>query len=247
MKKIYKKKYKKKIQICVAGWHFFDNFYKQLKLSKLRVHVVAHRYNKILDKVNNTVIDNVGLEYGMYNYFINNIWDIKSNIFFIHDDTIIKDDLDNFILRNYLYFKKNKVDLGYIVSSRIIGPGQRCFYMSKKLLKIVKNKYGGMWYDKDNLGYTSKKTQPEQWHPRRYNDGVEKFKEMIGKINKKYYYYHIKKVTSIDHSFIMYHRGKDEIKSIYTSKEKKLRRKKINRQKRKRIKEEKKYDKNCEK
>ena len=54
-----------KISICVVGWYYFPKFYKQLRDSHLDVHIVAHRYNNVLDKYKLKPID-YALEKGNY-------------------------------------------------------------------------------------------------------------------------------------------------------------------------------------
>jgi len=149
-------KLNKKNEICVAGWHFPKRFYKRLKESKLRVHVVAHRYNKILDELNfnYTITKNVGLELEMFDYYIKKVWDKKSNILFIHDDSAVS----NKDVFHSIISKCEKFDCGWV-----FGKGEnfskrkssdRCIYFSSKLVNLFLKKYGGIWYDINDKGYT---------------------------------------------------------------------------------------------
>jgi len=224
------------IKICIVGWYFFEKFYYQLSQSNFDVHIVAHRYNKILDKLNlsYTVIKNEGLEYGAYSHYVDNIWDGKADVFFMHDDIDILN-INKFILTNYKKIRKSKAHQGYIVPSKIIIGGGRCMYMSHKFIKCIKKDYGGIWYDKENIGYISRKMQPKDWDARRYNEGSKRFKVMVKNIFKKY-----KKLISItlrSQGLTLYRRGSTVIKCHFSAKEKKELRKKINNQKNKRKKE----------
>ena len=229
-------------KICVVGWHYFKELYKFLSVYYLDdVHIVAHRYNKILDKykLNYTVIENIGLEFHAYDWYIKNIWDKKSNILFMHDDIkILK--IKDFIIRNYNKIKKRKLGQAYISVKKVRGGG-RCFYMSKRFIQLMKKEYDGIWYDKENTGYVSRKTQPEEWHPRRYNDGACKFEEMVAKLGEKYDIPVL--FCVVDKDLVLYSRGKKIIKSTISQKGKKIQREKINAQKKKRKKLEKEWNK----
>ena len=230
-----------KIGICVVGWYYFSKFYKQLEGSEFEVFVVAHRYNKILDKhkLKYFVKDNVGVEYGAYNYYINNIWKKGYDVFFMHDDIdFLK--FDDVIFSNYKILKKKNIDNASIVHGRHVSYSERFFYMSSKFTQIMVEEYGGVWYDKENLGYTSRKAQPSHWHPRRYNLGGLEFKKRSIDIEKKY---KIKiRFTLRDERVTLYHRGKKKIKGTYNSKEKEQQRLSGNRQKKQRKLEEKNFN-----
>ncbi len=230
-----------KIKICIVGWYYFKDIYTQLFKSKLSIHVVAHRYNKILDelKLDFTLIDNIGLEYGAYDWYIKNIWDEKSDVFFMHDDIKIID-FDDFISSNYDKMKKNKI--GHGVIGRKKNTGERFFYMSSKLIKILKTEYNGIWYDQENLGYNKMRVQPKHWKPRRYNDGGPKFSKRLKEIESKY---DIKVFfRNKDKRLIMYNKEKIEIPLSLNKKKKKEKRKEINlRKKKKKLQEKEWHDK----
>ena len=180
------KKKIKRNRICVVGWYFFHDFYKLLFKSKLDIYIVAHRYHKILDdlKFNYTVIDNVGLEFGVYDWYIKNVWDKKSNVIFMHDDMEIKN--KNTLLRIFNKCKKLKIDQSYIFGENCEGPHGRCIYMSRCFIDKIKKDYGGIWYDKENIGYIHHKQQPIGWDKKRYNLGTYNFFKMATEIGLKY-------------------------------------------------------------
>jgi len=212
---------KSKCKICVAGWHYFKGICKNFSKSDLDIYIIAHRHNKVLDELNlnYSIVNNNGLEFGCYNYYINNIWDGKSDVFFMHDDIHVVD-FDNFIMSNYKKFKNRKADHGVMLLPRKIVSGGRFFYMSCNCINIIQKKYKGIWYDEENIGYVNRKSQPEGWHPRRYNAGAKKFGEMIKEIGEKYG----SRVFAVnkDIRLKLYRRGKEEeVKVKLNSKEKK--------------------------
>ncbi len=206
------------VQICIVGWHFFEDIFNQIKESELDIYVVAHRHNEILDEnINSIMIDNVGLEYGAYDYFIKNVWNKKSDVIFMHDDIeIIK--FNSFIKKNYKKFKEKELDHAPFSPAKHVSASGTCFCMSSKIINIIKVEYGGIWWDKENFGYTTHKTAPADWHVRRTNQGGGEFHKMITEIGKK----HDLLVYSdiIDPSVTLYSRGKDKIKIRLTSREK---------------------------
>lgn len=222
-----------KIQICCAGWHFFEDIIVQIEKSKLNIHVVAHRDHRLLRKkeIKSTVTDNVGLEWGAYNYYINNMWDKKSDVIFMHDDVKINN-FDRFIKKNYRKFKKRKIDHGSVSPSKIVHPGGQFFYLSKRIINIIQSEFGGIWFDEGNSGYTDWKSQPSFWHLRRVNDGAVRFRIMIEEIGKKYNFVVFTDVIDGDVTF--YSRGKDEVKAKYTKKELRERKAAIRYQKKRR-------------
>jgi len=167
-------------KICVVGWHFFPGFYKYLsKNYQKETFVVVHQYNKILDdlKLNYKVIKNVGLEFGAYDYYIKNIWDKKSNVLFIHDDTKIEkgDPIKN------IFKYSEKYDYNYVLSSncrKTQTKSNRCFILSKKVINLFLKEFNGMWYDKYNIGYT---VREEKIYDNRYTKEYRELSRGIGK------------------------------------------------------------------
>ncbi len=146
---------KKRVKICIVGWHFLKTMYKPLSKCQFDVHVVAHRHNDILDNFgfNYSVIKNVGLEYGAYDYYIKNIWDKKSDVIFMHDDGELKNNkaIDN-IVNRYKH-----VDIGYVLGATCNvkrKTSTRCFYLSSTAISLFLKKFGGIGFDANDRGYT---------------------------------------------------------------------------------------------
>ncbi len=115
------------------------------------VHIVAHRYNKILNskKLKYSIIKNIGLEFGAYDWYIKNIWDKKSNIVFMHDDIVI-DKTFNF---NDLFKLSKGKDYVVFRNDLKISGGGRCIYLSNKLISLLVSEYNGIWFDANDRGY----------------------------------------------------------------------------------------------
>ena len=140
-------------KICIVGWHFSPKIYKYFKDNFLSSsYIVAHRYNKVLDelKLNYSVIKNIGLEFGAYDYYIKNIWDKKSDVLFMHDDVSIK---NKFKFKDMLLLCNN-LDHASFRNNSISSGGGRCLFLSKKLINLFLKKFGGIWFDKNDRGYT---------------------------------------------------------------------------------------------
>jgi len=200
------------LKICVVGWSLYEDFYKILKDSKYSVMIISHNSDE--EKVSALGLpyrmkENIGLEFGAYDFYLKNIWDGKSNVLFTHDDTQIIDilvldriaDLDN---RGYdqAYLFKNKneeVNNG--------GKHGRAIYMSAKLLSFILGyectcsqskecsdrhnpgtvlpglgKHTGFWFDPYNKGHVSGKPPVGVRH---YNEMIYHFHKYMGWVRDK--------------------------------------------------------------
>jgi hypothetical protein len=154
------------MNICVLGWYYDKDFMKVLEQihSKYPVHIVAHRENGV-SKLPTTLIDNVGLEFGGYDYYLKNIWDGKSSVFFTHDDIYVTD------ISVFDTIAEIKRDLSYIFyntkeSVSCLGAHGRAMFASPKFLSFIKRNqckctfskedgvpsHTGFYFDKKNLG-----------------------------------------------------------------------------------------------
>jgi len=209
---------KNNIIICIAGWHYFKEFYKQVSRSKIRSFVVAHRHSNILDnlKINYAVTKNIGLEYGAYDWFIKNEWDKKSGVLFMHDDVKL---LKNTILHNFLTVCKN-FDRVYIIDKqrgKKLKRSPRCFYLSRKIIFLLLNKYNGICYDVHNKGYTMGNRglyddyYKDGSYKTKHEEGGVGFKGSLDAIEKKY---DLKLTKIVSNKISLYRRGdlQDSIK-----------------------------------
>jgi hypothetical protein len=161
------------MQICVAGWYYFKQCLAPLS-NCLEVFIVAHRPGDSLN-IPCTIIENIGLEFNCYDYFVKNIWDKKSDVLFCHDDIEINDisfikDLENtndpiiMIWHNEKHRKRN------------LAHG-RMFKCNVQYLKDT----GGFWWDCKNMGYLNTSG------PKECNVGIQKLYQSTKKIIKHFY------------------------------------------------------------
>ncbi len=154
------------MNICVLGWYYDKDFINVLEIvnCKYPVHIVAHRENTV-SQLPTTLIDNVGLEFGGYDYYLKNIWDGKSSVLFTHDDTYVTD------ISVFDKIAKIERDLSFLFyntkeSVSCLGAHGRAMYASPRFLSFLKKSkcncsfskedglphHTGFYYDKKNLG-----------------------------------------------------------------------------------------------
>lgn len=145
------------MNICIAGW-YFRPIVEQLKgQSKYPCTVVAHR--------GEGAIPNVGLEFGCYQHYLENLWN-GGDTFFLHDDNeIAPEALDK--------VADIKFDHCFLFSSQEEAKSNcyahgRAFFCSDKLLRKLYVD-GGFWYDEGNHGDTSIT----------HNNGIRMFKAWL--------------------------------------------------------------------
>jgi len=192
------------MNICVLGWYYNPSFYKTLESihSKYPVFVVAHKSSKS-HSLPTKLISNIGLEWHGYDYYLKNIWDEKSDVFFTQDDTEVH---DAGIFDKIAEIKK---DVSYIFRTERdckgnAGAHGRAIFISKRFLKYIKNMkcsckwsrergevyHTGFWYDYRNFGETRENdvafffTSATGPH-RDYNKGIEHFDYVLGVLKNK--------------------------------------------------------------
>jgi len=79
------------MNICVCGWYYFPNLYSTLAKIKEKypTHIVCHRASPIINGLPHSHRNNVGLDWGAYNYYLEKIWNKKSPVLFMQDDVAI--------------------------------------------------------------------------------------------------------------------------------------------------------------
>lgn len=90
-----------RMAICVAGWHYNEDFYAEVRsLSQSEVFVVSHRTRDLVPQYLFRYVapshvffePNFGYDWGCYQQFLSkNIWREFEYVVFMHDDIIIKD------------------------------------------------------------------------------------------------------------------------------------------------------------
>lgn len=80
------------MKICVAGWYFRPDFLTAVKASGFDAFVIKHREGNT-QGLESALYPNVGLEFGAYRQYLENHWDRKSDVLFIHDDAEVSDQI----------------------------------------------------------------------------------------------------------------------------------------------------------
>lgn len=196
------------MNICVIGYYFNVELYDILysRVFKNYIHVVCHktppRIYKNTKHLEFIKIDNIGLEFHAYDFYLKSLWN-GSDTLFMHDDVIIEDE------NVFDKIAESKVDCGYIFRDKYEdmangGKHGRAIFMSKAFLEFVKgftcecewcigkedkhNKgtilpklsaHTGFWYDKFNRGHISGKPPIGVRH---YNSAIDHFHWFIGRV-----------------------------------------------------------------
>lgn len=160
------------MNICVVGWYYRPEFYEALLAHReFRVEVVAHRTPPdylTFEDVHWLYHENVGLEWGAYDYYLRGMWDQKSPVLFMHDDAVVA----------YGFFQRveqeaKPFDLAFVFRDGDeerdnCGVHGRCVYMSQRLL--TRFRPIGFNYDNENHG--------DLIGPG-YNKGIHRFREDV--------------------------------------------------------------------
>uniref|UniRef100_A0A6H1Z963 Glycosyltransferase n=1 Tax=viral metagenome TaxID=1070528 RepID=A0A6H1Z963_9ZZZZ len=150
------------MNICILGWYYDLDFMRVLEAihPKYPVHIVGHRPNAV-SPLPTTVIENVGLEFGGYDYYLKNLWDGINPVFFTHDDTLVTDMV--------VFDKIAKIDKDFSFifynnreSLSCMGAHGRAFYCSPRFLEHIKShpckcdmepkNHTGFYFDPANKG-----------------------------------------------------------------------------------------------
>lgn len=176
------------MKICITGWYFEEEFLRQLHQiqHKYSVYLVCHREPPFYLDLPYQVIPNIGLEFGIYNFYLETLWDGESDILFAHDDTVITGGDCHYVFDRIASIPH---DCAYIFRDWAEekangGKHGRAIFCSVKFLKKLKED-GNFWYDKENLGYIGN-GQPrpyrEDGSPIDFNVGISTFHRYLGRV-----------------------------------------------------------------
>jgi hypothetical protein len=189
-----------KMQICVCGWYFREDFYRTLRQARKKYPVMIISNGRIGpwlgggDKVRTLsfcIRKNIGLEWGAYDDFIKHHWDRKSPVLFLHDDIRVRPVMRNNRLLHptevFDSIAKLPFDQVYIFKSmqesidnfRIHG---RAFYCSARFLRYLLRYNDGFWFDENNTGHTQGPTPDHCLH---FNEADYRFKHFLNRIPQK--------------------------------------------------------------
>jgi hypothetical protein len=174
------------MQICIVGWHYNKELIELMEtVHKTHpVHIVAHRQGPY-GNLPTTLIENIGLEFHCYDYFIRNLWDGKSNVLLMHDDIVINPVFVNYEIippiNIFNKLSKLPLDQAYIFQDDDDAEWNnykhgRMIYLSAKLAGYLKEN-GGIGYDESNRGNTRTGF---------YNLGISQFHDNMLDLRKQF-------------------------------------------------------------
>jgi len=183
------------MKICICGYYYKEEFLQAMAhiKSKYEIHIIANKRwerDNIPDGIKVTKRENIGLEWGAYDFYLKNIWDGKSDVLFLHDDIRFRP-----IIHDYKFVGPTKIidsiakikdDQVYFFSSTshaeknyyIHGRALKC---SRKFLEALKEN-GGFPYDENNSSHTR---GPTPKHCRHFNWADYQFADFIKTLNNK--------------------------------------------------------------
>jgi len=141
------------MQICVIGWDFNKSLYQSLSSTDYDAFTVLHKKGDT-QGVPFQLVPNVGLEWGAYDYFLQNNWDRRSPVLFMQDDITVKSPTffkEVSLLKDDFVFIYDRLASCVANERLFVGTGQ-CFKTSSKFLDYYLDKYSGFWYDLENTG-----------------------------------------------------------------------------------------------
>ena len=198
------------MKICVAGWDYQKDYLWALRQAhkEFDVIIINHRPELPAAVFNGIVlisIENIGLEFGCYDYFLKTCWDGKSNVLFTHDDMRVDDPS---VFKKISQLDDDQAYIWRDKAERVANGGKhgRAIFCSARFLNFIldwecncpkcngkrdnKNKrllkgtgpHRGFWFDPHNTGHTTG-TPPNG--VRHYNDAIYHFHWMLGRIRDR--------------------------------------------------------------
>ena len=137
-------------QICVCGWYYPRGFYESLRAVSARFDIVVVA-NRRGDSRGLTTIEreNVGLDWGAYSFFLDHVWDARSNVLFLQDDTMVFDrfwDEVDRIAYDQAFIFRDETEFEQAYSHG------RAHFASARFLALIAAR-GGIWSDSENRGF----------------------------------------------------------------------------------------------
>lgn len=169
----------KTYNICVAGYYFWPELIDVLQRQKNPVTMISHKTMEetgfLITSFPIYYVENIGLEFHCYNYYVQNVWK-GGDVLFMHDDNLIGLDFFEDLNLPYdtTYIFKNERDEQNSQGRHLYGRHGRLIYCKEKVVQKLKDQ--GIWFDEGNLGYT---TDHKNTH---YNDGIIAFDEQCSRL-----------------------------------------------------------------
>ena len=177
------------MKICVCGWYYYPGFYQSLKAIDKRypVHVVCNRKSELVRELSHSDRCNTGLDWGAYNFYLENVWDGHDSVLFIQDDTDVGaasvfvqiDNIKNDSARDVVFLFNSPAEAAY--NSNAHG---RAFYCSARFLSGIKEE-GNFPFDEGNRGFIAGGDYRSQKPPegcRHHNFGIHSFLLQIDRV-----------------------------------------------------------------
>ena len=174
------------MKICVVGWYFDRDFLNSLRdVSRMYpAMIISHRPQmelkpEVYRDLKIHCVENVGLEFGAYAFYLKCIWDERSSVLFTHDDTRVSSigvfdriaDIPHdcaYIFRDAAEEKANG------------GKHGRAIFCKPAFLHRLKTK-GGFWFDKRNKGYSGA-GMARPYPDMDFNEGINQFHKYLGRL-----------------------------------------------------------------
>jgi hypothetical protein len=183
------------MKICVCGWYYYPGFYRELKKVKdlYSVYVVCNRESDEVNGLQHTIRENVGLDWGAYNYYLKNVWDRRSPVLFMQDDSKVDgmyvfmqiEGIQKHEDKDVVFLFENGVE-----AARNSNAHGRAFYCTPRFLSAILED-GSFPYDEGNCGFVARGSYKSEKPPegcKHHNYGIWQFISQIQRINrvKKY-------------------------------------------------------------
>jgi hypothetical protein len=173
------------VNICAVGWYFHPPLLVTLSASKYPWFMVCHKAPPVALE-NFTVIPNVGLEFGAYQFYLENQWQ-GGPVLFMHDDNEVTEAaLDS--------ISAMTVDQAFLFSSQAEAEANgkahgRAIFCSEKFLEQLKAD-GGFWYDErpcDGKPIPATTAGEPDYH----NSGIQVFRAYLESLPKEFSVNHV--------------------------------------------------------
>jgi hypothetical protein len=145
--------------------------------------VIAHRPGDTYG-IPSIVRENVGLEFGAYDYFLQQYWDQSSNVLFLHDD--IEVPIQFFQAAQTIPFDQAYIFRNPQAYQHNLGHG-RAMYAAAAFLVQVQLR-GGIWYDAGNTGFVAQGPSWSEQSPagcQDHNAGIRAFMTLSRSIGEE--------------------------------------------------------------
>jgi hypothetical protein len=166
------------MNVCICGWYYNKGFIDVMNRSLSLMHdifIIGHRDGDA-GNIQKVIIQNVGLEFGAYDFYLKNIWG-GGDVIFIHDDTEFDFTAWNKINLLGLFFDQVFIhENGIAELANGFAHGRALFCSERFLTRLLKD--DGFWYAKGQVVIENEISKEEKEH----NRGIKSFLNYCMKI-----------------------------------------------------------------